>query len=208
MCKRHSNEEFDFVCLTDDPRGIIPEVKIFNLPKTSLHGWWLKMYVFNKSCGFEGDVLFLDLDLVICDSINKLWNYKSGNFIVIRDFTRHVNPSWDRFNSSVFRFNVERNYWIWDKFHNEYREVMKKLHGDQDYLYSILKNYAMYWPDDWIRSYKWEIRNKNEIQIINGKRNFTTVTYPKINPECCITVFHGDPKPADVKDPWVINNWQ
>lgn len=166
------------------------------------------MYIFNKDCGLTGDVLFLDLDVVICNNFDKLWSFRNGNFMIIRDFTRYVNLSWDRFNSSVFRFNAEKNFWLWDKFFEDHENAMKRLHGDQDYLYSVLKGYAMFWPDEWIQSYKWEIRKKNELEIVNGKRNFSSIINPQVNPDCCIAVFHGEPKPVDVRDPWVIRHWQ
>jgi hypothetical protein len=208
MCKRHCTIDFNFICFTDDIKDINPEITIHRLPPLPLHSWWLKMYIFNKDAGLTGDILFLDLDIVIFNNIDKLWQFKPANFLLIRDFTRHVNPGWDRFNSSVFRFNAEKNQWIWDKFFTDHNNIMKKMHGDQDYLFSILKGYALYWPDEWIQSYKWEMREKNEIQLIDGKRNFTTVRNPKILPDGCIAVFHGEPKPLDSRDPWVIRHWQ
>jgi hypothetical protein len=42
----------------------------------------------------------------------------------------------------------------------------------------------------------------------NGSRNFKTVNNAaKPNPSCCVAVFHGDPKPCDVQDKFVVDNW-
>jgi hypothetical protein len=42
---------------------------------------------------------------------------------------------------------------------------------------------------------------------IHGKRNFKDVGEPVVLPETSIAVFHGDPNPADCRDPWVIERW-
>ena len=73
---------------------------------------------------------------------------------------------------------------------------------------SNLQHTAKNWPDDWIQSYKWEMRNKHDLSIVNGKRNFNIIGDPRINPNGCIAVFHGEPNPDQVKDPWVIENWR
>ena len=208
MCRRHSTIPFDFVCLTENPSDLLPEIIIKPLPNLKLQGWWYKPFVFNEELNLRGDILFLDLDLVIFENIDKLWTYNPEGFTIIRDFTRHMSPPWKKFNSSVFRFNAKNNYWIWEHFLKHYKEIIPKNHGDQDFLYTILKDKARYWPDSWIRSYKWEMRDKNDLSIINGKRNFAEDKPPKIEPDSCIAVFHGDPNPADCQDRWVIENWK
>ena len=208
MCKRHCTIPFDFVCLTENPTGLIKEIIVKPLPKDPLHGWWMKPFVFSQANNFEGDVLFLDLDLVIYDNINKLWEYSESDFMIIRDFTRSTNHNWNKFNSSVFKFTAKNYYWIWDDFIKDYKKIIYKNHGDQDYLFTLLQARAKCWPDNWIQSYKWEMRDRNDIRVIQGKRNFANVKNPDIPTDGCIAVFHGEPNPHDVKDPWVIENWK
>jgi len=208
MVKRHSKIESNFVCLTENPSELDRNIIIKPLPSLSLEGWWMKPYVFSKDLGLKGDILFLDLDLVICDNIDKLWSYKENKFMIIKDFTRCMSPNYKRFNSSVYRFTAEDYHWIWDDFHRSYKDIVKKHHGDQDYLFEKLQDKAETWPINWIQSYKWEIRDQKDLTIINGKRNFNTIINPNIPYECAIAVFHGDPKPSECKDPWVINAWK
>ena len=208
MCKRHSTLPFNFICLTENNHGIDENIKTMKLPSIPVQGWWYKTYVFSKDLGLKGDVLFLDLDLIIYDNIEKLWGYSYNEFAIIRDFTRSMNPGWSKFNSSVFRFRAKEYYWIWEDFQNNYKTIVTKNHGDQDYLYNLLVGKTVFWPDEWIKSYKWEMRTKQELAVINGKRNFTTVKDPVLPPNCCIAVFHGDPNPHAVKDPWVVANWK
>lgn len=208
MCKRHNSVPFNFICLTENSHNINPDIEIKPLPSNNLHSWWFKPYVFSKELGLKGEVLFIDLDVVIFRDMEKLWQHKFGSFTIIRDFTRHMNPNWHKFNSSLFRFNASEYHWIWEDFNKNHTKIMSKNYGDQDYLFSILHGKALVWPDNWIQSYKWEMRDKNELSLVNGKRNFVTIKEPKLSHECCIAVFHGDPKPSEVKDEWVKENWK
>ena len=208
MCKRHSTLPFNFVCLTDNPADLNSNIIVKTLPNLPIHGWWYKPYVFSKDLNLKGEVLFLDLDIIVHNNIDKLWSIYPNSFVIIRDFTRHMNPGWKKFNSSVFRFNVKNYNWVWEDFEKNFQKIISKTHGDQDYLYNILDKHGMFWPDDWIQSYKWEMRDKSDVSLIKGKRNFTSIKTPNLNPNCCIAVFHGEPNPHDVKDPWVIENWK
>lgn len=208
MCKRHCTVPFEFVCMTEDARDLSPNITVKPLPNIPLHGWWLKPWVFSKENNFQSDILFLDLDIVIHDNIDKLWTFSPNDFCIIRDFTRQQNPNWKKFNSSVFRFTPRECYLVWDTFYKDHQRITTKNHGDQDYLYTILQNQAKTWPDNWIRSYKWEMRDRNDVKFVNGKRNFVDIKEPTVIRDSCIAVFHGEPNPHDVKDPWVIKNWK
>ncbi len=208
MVKRNTNYTFNFYCMTENPTNLRTEILIKPLPNKKLLGWWMKPYVFSKENEFLGDVLFLDLDLIVHDNFDKLWQYSPNDFCIIRDFSRKTNPGYQKFNSSVFRFRARDYHWIWEDFINDYKKITTKNHGDQDYLYHILKGRVTTWPDSWIQSYKWEIRDRSELKVLNGRRNFATIKNPNIPKDCCIAVFHGEPNPPDVKDPWVIENWK
>lgn len=208
MCKRNSTIPFKFICMTDNDKGLDPNILTKPLPNLKLYGWWLKPYVFCKDNNFESEVLFLDLDLVIHNNFDKLWEYSPGSFCIIRDFTRKINPKWQKYNSSVFRFRPKDYYWIWEDFFTSNKKIVSKHHGDQDYLYSLLQSRVSLWPDEWIQSYKWEMRDRNDVKLINGRRNFVNIKDPTLIHDNCIAVFHGEPNPHDVKDPWVIENWK
>lgn len=207
MVTRHSTID-RFICLTENPKNLNPNIEVIPLPDMPLHGWWFKLYAFSKDLKLKGDVLFLDLDLVILQNIEQLWNYEPEHFTIIRDFNRKTHHDWCKFNSSAFRFDAKTYHWIWDEFQKNYNAIVSRNHGDQDHLYSILQKQAKTWPDEWIQSYKWEIRNKDELGIINGKRNFTSIKNPKIDHRCLIAVFHGDPKPDQTNDPIILENWK
>lgn len=96
---------------------------------------------------------------------------------------------------------------IYQQFQENPRLAMR-FHGDQDWIWKTSKDRLKFWPDNWIQSYKWEIRNREELIMLHGQRQFKTVrddVYP--HQDCCIAVFHGDPNPAQVQDKFVKENW-
>ena len=95
---------------------------------------------------------------------------------------------------------------IWKQFENDPKLHMQKNRGDQDWMYKNIRNFS-YWPDEWIQSYKWEMRDRRDLAIHKGKRNFIVDSPPKILDDCSVAVFHGEPNPLDANDTWVRNNW-
>jgi hypothetical protein len=71
MVRRHSTVPFKFACITEDPVGLNPDIRVLNLPMLGgTRGWWFKPYIFSKQLPLDGTILFLDLDLVIVNSLD------------------------------------------------------------------------------------------------------------------------------------------
>ena len=86
--------------------------------------------------------------------------------------------------------------------------ISRRFQGDQDWLRHAIKNNYSYWPNDWIQSYKWEMRGKPPMTVgPRGTRDFQVQGDPIVLDETCIAVFHGDPNPHYCKDKWVQENW-
>lgn len=196
---------FNFACITEDPLGLYYGIHHIPLPTHSLYGWWYKPWVFSKDFPLSGSILFLDLDLVIIDNIDCLWGYEPNKFSIIRDFVRKSIPSWDKFNSSVFRFDHGEYSHLWDKLILDTTQI-SIYHGDQDWIFDQLEAQYVYWPDDWIKSYKWEIRDRKDLSLFGDKAIFTSIADVTTNAK--ILVFHGDPKPDATFDPIIVNNWR
>ena len=207
MCKRHTTVEFEMVCLTDDPKNIHKDIKIIELPP-GLNGWWCKPYMFSNDLNLNGTILYMDLDVVIASNIDKLFTYMPERWCIIRDFSRKMRPGWKRYNSSIIRFYTGQLNHIWEEFKQQPRQIMSRFWGDQDYIWDVDKT-ACLWPDRWILSWKWEIRET--VRFVpggtRGKRKLDVIEdcVPPI--DCMITVFHGDPNPFYCEDPWVKKNW-
>jgi hypothetical protein len=210
MVSRNLTLEHEFVCFTENSEGIDPSIRIESLPWSSqVSGWWYKPFFFNPDLQLKGTVLFLDLDMVIFRNIDNLFTHNPDQFLIIRDFNRYIIKNYQKFNSSVFRLNTGQHPQVYRDFIKNPQRAMSRNLGDQDWIkQSVTSNYE-FWPDEWIQSYKWEMRGKPQMtKEPKGQRKFVTPGNPVIKPKTSIAVFHGDPNPHNCIDPWVIDNWR
>ena len=207
MVERHLSLPYNFVCFTDDVSGIDPAVVTQEIPNIGVPGWWNKLWFLSEEFPLRGSILFLDLDIVIFGSIDCLFEYNPTRFCAIRDFTRHQIQSWKRINSSVFRFQTGEFDKIYQSFVKNKESYISRYHGDQDFLNDQINDFD-FWPDSWIMSYKWEMRNKRSLVKTANGLNFLTDEPPSINPDTKIAVFHGKPNPHECTDSWVTQHWR
>jgi hypothetical protein len=164
--------------------------------------------MFDPNIPLAGRILYFDLDVVIHANINKLAGYLTTEFVGIHDFNRKFHANWKYLNSSVLAWNHGSQTDIWNQFKNNPREA-QRLAGDQDWIWKLNQSTLKFWPREWIQSYKWEIRSREELTLINGKRQFTNIRDDVvIEPGCSVAVFHGDPNPCAVRDKFVVDNWR
>lgn len=210
MVQKNLTLDHEFVCFTEDSEGINENIRIIPLKvNPSIEGWWYKPLFFNSNLELKGTLLFLDLDMIIFRNMDRLFLYRPDDFIIIRDFNRFNIKNYQKFNSSVFRLKTGQHKHVYDNFFKDPRAVTRAYHGDQDWIRHCIKKDFYFWPDEWIQSYKWEMRGKPLFdRKPRGERDFITPGEPKIKDDTFIAVFHGDPNPHNCKDPWVINNWK
>jgi hypothetical protein len=206
MIQRHLSLPHNFICFTENKTGISGDIQIRDLPKSNLNGWWYKPYFFKKDLFPEGDInFFIDLDMVIVGSINKLFDYMPNEFLGLQDPSRIFRPEPKKLGSAVMRWISGRYNNTWDKLEKN-NSLIINYKGDQDYIWDVNKDEINYYPQKWILSYKWEVRNRSELTN-DRPRRFTSIRNPDIDPETCILAFHGYPKLHTVNDPVILNNW-
>lgn len=206
MVKRHLTVPYHFVCFTDDPNGLNEGIDIRLLPKGKFEGWWWKPYIFKQGHFVLGETnLFFDLDMVVINNLNKFLDFMPGQFVGLRDVGRVFPHGIDKLGSAVMRWPAETYCDIWERLDPT---VTKTMHGDQDWIWSLHKSSIKFFPDEWIRSYKWEVRNRNELVRSGNGWRFNSVRSPDVEPETAILAFHGTPNPHEVMDPIIIDNWQ
>lgn len=207
MVARHTTIPYEFACLTDDPTPIDGVRIIHQRNSGYVKPWWHKVHMFDPHLDITGRILYLDLDIVICNNIDKLVANVGSSFMGIQDFNRKFHPSWRMLNSSAMSWQHRSQSDIWEKFVAN-PNLAQRLMGDQDWTWACAKDRIKFWPQEWIQSYKWEIRNRDELVDRTGRRGFKTISNVTPSPNCCIAVFHGDPNPCDVQDPFVVDNWR
>ena len=208
MVQRNCTVPHEVVCLTDDPKPLHGVRSIVQPNAGYKRGWWHKVHMFDPRLPLSGRIIYMDLDIVICGNLDKLTTVWTKDFIGIRDFNRKFHPSYKSLNSSVMAWNAGTQKFIWDKF-KQNPAGAQSLHGDQDWIWRLSRDHIKFWPDSWIQSYKWEIRSRSELRMVNGVRQFAKVRNDvQPHPDCCVAVFHGDPNPSIVDDKFVKEHWR
>lgn len=178
--KRNTTIPFKFYCFTEDSTSINSNVKILPFSIDYLKGWWNKMYLFHPDNGLSGDVLFLDLDVLITNNIDDFLQPRD-NFTIMCKGIFDSNPKENNiFNSSMYLFNHDKMSYMWDIFVKNI-EDMAKLKGDQCFLSKYLDHskvdiFQKLFPDR-LKSYKWDCYE-------NGFPAGTSMIH-----------FHGNPRP-------------
>lgn len=196
MIHRFCSLPFRFICFTDDDFEIDSniEVKPLLCDQTNVKGWWHKLSFFQKQIyDLEGTILFLDLDIVIINSIDKFFEYP-GKFLAIWDWLH--GPTNNVFNSSVMRWQLGEQTHIWDQFQQNPEKYMKEYASDQEFISDVSDIEP--WPETWCASYKWQ------------------KCWENINKDTSIVVFHGRPNPHEAipgmndypPAPWIRNFWR
>jgi len=109
---------------TDDPARVtglgLRDTRAVLLPTWHLEPrqmWWYKLFMFAGSTKWQSDdVLYMDLDTIIVDSVEKFYDYQSGKFCICQDFNRAFIREYPISNSSVIRFNPKEHTDIYDYF--------------------------------------------------------------------------------------------
>ena len=198
--ERHLSRPFRFLCLTDDTEGLLPEVETAPFPENpgiTQSAWpnvFLKLVMTKDGfCGLEGPTMFLDLDLVILDSIDCFFDYKPGKNCIIHNWWERrkqiLRSRPEIGNSSIFRFEAGRSQYIYDTFVAEMDRAQDRsiFVTEQHFLtYAMKERY--WWPEEWVRSFKFNVRPPFP---------FNLVVPPKKPEGAKFVVFHGQPDPDD-----------
>jgi len=189
MVARHLSLPHRFLCLTDDPDGIRPEVECRPLPAIALadapaHSGWRKLSCLSPELDdLDGPVLFLDLDLVIVAGIDALFAHP-GAFCIIENWTQ---PGRGVGNSSVFRYQAGAHRSVFDAFCADPARIIHGYPNEQTYLTRAVGE-ATFWPHSWCRSFKHDCLPARPLRAFKAAR---------IPADARIIVFHGEPKPPD-----------
>ncbi|MFP5324864.1 MAG: glycosyltransferase [Gammaproteobacteria bacterium] len=221
MVRRHLHRPFRFVCLTDDAQGIDPGIEVKPIPPIGFdefdqrkpwtfgHGW-LKLTSFAKPLyDLEGRTLFLDLDIVIVDSLDPFFD-QPGEFVVIKEWDKKDGTG----NTSVYLFTVGAHVDALDHLRSGYPKVVEEVRNEQEFITGYLgrQGKVSYWPEEWCRSFKRHCMRRG----IMG-----WFAPPVIPPGARVIAFHGKPNPPDaiagisgkwyrrvLPTAWVAEHWR
>lgn len=206
--KSHLSRPFRFVCVTDDPTGLVESVETAPIPpkppKMEFMGWYdrwpniyIKLCLFEKGlANLEGPTLFLDIDQVIVGDLDCFFDYKPGEFCIIRNWVEWRKRIFRKVpfcgNSSCFRFEAgEKSDYIYRRFLSDLPLALddRLYTTEQAYMtHAVGFDRVNFWPDNFVRSFKrscvwpWPLNH------------FLT---PRLPADTRILCFHGNPSPME-----------
>ena len=204
--KAHLHRPFRFVCITEDPSGLVDGVETADIPPAppgmiyneEYTGWpnvLLKLFVYKPGfANLVGPTLFLDIDQIIVGDLDCFFDYKPGEFCIIHNWVELRKRLFRKVpfcgNSRVFRFEAGGKFaYVFEKFMSEIPVTtdLEKYPTEQLYMtLAVGKDKVNFWPDNFVRSFKrscvwpWPLNH------------FLT---PRLNPDTRILCFHGAPNP-------------
>lgn len=182
--KRHLSVPYKFVCISDH-EDVIDGVDMILTPTTD-NGWWQKINLFKPNM-FKGRVLYLDLDVVITNTLDPIVQ-SVGELVMIENFG--PNKSQSGHNSSCMVWTPSsKTEDIYNKFDPQ---VIETLHGDQCWIWRVCDSIITDFKKELVTSYKYE-------KLLKWKR---------ADSDTAIYVFHGKPKPDELNDSWINTHWR
>ncbi|EIP97498.1 hypothetical protein OpiT1DRAFT_01938 [Opitutaceae bacterium TAV1] len=195
---RHLASPHRFVCLTDDPAGLDPEIEALpippvDLPPDKIGTGWRKFCIFGPDSPIrEGLCLFLDIDIVITGDMERFFTWQPGTIPIIHNWIEWHKTLFRKRpeigNSSVFRYDAAERAFIWNRFLKEKNQALRSFPTEQAYLTHCIRSQMTYWPEEWVRSFKRHCRPVFPLNL------FMT---PRCPQGCSIIAFHGRPNPDE-----------
>ena len=116
------------------------------LPRDYIKTPWRKLTMWKSPLlDLSGDILFLDLDLVITGNIDSFFDYKPGKYCVIENWTQ-IGKNIG--NTSCFRFPTDKYSYIYNNIQLNPDEVLKNYRIEQVYISKNIPD-MVFWPSEW-----------------------------------------------------------
>jgi hypothetical protein len=222
-CRTHVSGDLQFVCFTDDRRGLVGDIDARPLPAfegiprelASLP--WRKLSLWQRELGdlVGRDALVLDLDIVVTGSLDDFWRHAPGKYVVIENWTKAGRGIG---NTSVFRLKLGSRPAIYEAFTADPAGIWRRYRIEQEYIsLTIAAGEQAFWPKPWCRSFKEELLPPWPLRL------WKDVPLP---PDMRIAVFHGKPDPHEAMQgiwpepqawkrlykrvrpvPWIAEHW-
>lgn len=157
MIRRNTTGDLRLCCLTDDREGIRPEVDCFDCPTIDIpepfnNRGWRKVNLFGPSVAdYTGEVLYVDLDVVITGSLDGFFEHLPGEpYVVMENPTQQGQGIG---NTSVYRFVVGSNTKVLNKLLANPEAELAAYRNSQTFISRTIGELS-YWPKTWCRSFK------------------------------------------------------
>ena len=195
----------EMICFTD-MKMVIPGITVVPLINdwSKCRGWWAKMEIFRPD--ITDDLLYFDLDTVITGDIRPLLSLRPDEIVMLSDYYRPHNLM-----SAIMYIPNHAKKQVWDAFWRQPRYYINycKLPdclGDQGFLQLVLGD-TLRWQDvlpGWFVSYKKNVVKLGASPWANKRHSEGDGRLPE---GARVVVFHGNPRPQQVNEPWVPGSY-
>lgn len=204
MVRRHYHDPHEFVCITDDARGLDARIRVIplwndfaELPppqgrKNPSCYRRLKLFAPEMAALVGPRFVAIDLDSVLTGDVTPLWN-RSEDFVMVGE----TNPK-TYYNGSMLLMTAGARAQVWETFDPRRSPLLAKLAGhygsDQAWIsYCLGEGEATWTRKDGVYSYR---------NHLTGDR--------ALPPDARVVLFHGrvDPwHPAAAQLPWIQEHY-
>jgi hypothetical protein len=220
MVRRNSARDTRLVCYTDDPAGVDPTIATFPIPELRLPQRvamkpWRKIGLWRPDLeGVSGDVLFVDLDVVVTGLIDDFFDFAPGaTFCVIENWTQRGAGIG---NTSVYRFRVGAHPDLFWNLEDDPEAVLERFPNSQTYISRTISSMT-YWPSSWCVSFKHSLMPAWPLNLVQPTPLPSTAK---------VVCFTGKPDPDEARDgrwpapwykktykhvrrtPWIAEHWR
>lgn len=157
MVRRNTRRPLRFVCFTEDATGLRAEIEVQPLPPIRIPAHhqrfpWRKMSLWGETLGdLTGQVLFLDLDLLVTGDVDGFFDHApEQDFVVIRNWTSRREAIG---NTSCFRLRVGSNPHLLAAVEADFEGVFATHRIEQAFISRHARSIA-FWPEGWCVSFK------------------------------------------------------
>ena len=198
--RRNVSGELRFICFTDDAESLIAEVEALPLPHIDLPDefmWkpWRKLSLWQPGlANLQGDVLFLDIDLVVTGNLDAFWTFQPGKVCIAENWTQLGQGIG---NTSIYRWPVGEHTDIYKQYQADRTAIHAKYRVEQHYVSAMVRD-LVFWPSEWCASFKHSLLPKFPMNWLKT---------PKLPVETKIVAFTGLPDQDQARDgewpaPW------
>jgi hypothetical protein len=195
-CHAHLMDDFRFVCLTDDARGLAPGIEALPIPEIGCtpamwrHGAWPKLGVFSTDLyGLRGRALFIDLDTVICGSLDAF--LATPGRLIVLDGGENWRPGSNGraaplVATGIFAFSLGSLGHIVTEFQRDPEGHFLRYDLEQAFVGAMVPEIT-FWPRPWVLSFKRHLRQPVGVDRLRPPRRPPA--------DARVIAFHGEPRP-------------
>lgn len=161
MVRANITPPFRFVCFTDVHKDVNPDIECVPLPEmpgfvpASTLGQWQKTRLWApRLADLEGPFLFIDLDVVITDSLDPFFAYGDPDDVVVA--RNMAKPLHKLGQTSIYRMPVGALAGLQREFAADPQGIADRYRFEQHFVTKHAPHGVKFWPSGWVRHFRIE----------------------------------------------------